>query len=413
MAIISRDQNDKHTTSSQTDDGLGSTLHTTSESGLSRNAKIAIAVTISVCVLMALFAGLIFVMERKRRAAKRLGHQSTILQRPKISSYMERKGPRQPPLLQPDPHDALQSPSTADSKYEKDFEHHELEDAGSKFESFNFNSDDDKSLPIRPPRNDSMVNSPTQSSPKQDDFVQARHQQFMEVPQSLRNQQRYSGTEIPINTNRFSTMEDTNRFSNRHSTFIDSNRQTMITVVDHDILEAVAEGRDSMQSMGVQEFTQPPNPNPYRDSNQSGYGIAITETSDHDNRHSTAWDMRRFSQRNPYAQRTRVSLHPNDDTRLSRLASSRYSKSPEGFDFNIEHVPAEEDDELDGLTPVSESSHPNVFRASQRLSRLDEPGPDPWMRRLSVQEPEPTQRVWLDPAAEILASRQQQQSRTA
>ncbi|KAF7189021.1 hypothetical protein HII31_09644 [Pseudocercospora fuligena] len=399
MGVVSRDQNEKHIISSQTDDGLGSTLHTTSESGLSRNAKIAIGVTTPVCVLMALFAGMIFVMERKRRAAKRSGHQSTILQRPRISSYMERKGPRQPPLLQPEPHDVLQSPSTADSKYEKEFEQHELEDTGSMFESFNFNSDDDKPLPIRPPRNDSIVNSPVQSSPKQDDFAQAR-QQFMETPQSPRSPQRHSSTEIPINTSRFSTMEDSsNRFSNRHSTFIDSNRQTMITVVDHDILEAVAEGRDSMHSMGVQEFTQAPEPNPHRESNQSGYGIAITQTSNRDNRHSTVWDIRRFSQRNPYAQQNRVSLHPNNpDPRVSRLASSRYSKSPEGFDFNIETAA---DDEAH-LTPVSESSHPNVLRASQRLSILDEPGPDPWMRRLSVQEAEPTQRVWLDPAAEIL-----------
>ncbi|KXS98836.1 hypothetical protein AC579_4449 [Pseudocercospora musae] len=403
MAIVPRDQNDKHTASSQTDDGLGSTLHPTSESGLSQNAKIAIGVTISVCVLMALFAGLIFVMERKRRATNRLGHQSTILQRPKISSYMERKGSRQPPLLQPEPHDVLQPPSTADSKYEKEFGQHEREDIDSKFESFNFNSDDDKPLPIRPPRTDSIINSPVQSSPKQDDFAQAR-QQFMETPQSPTSPQRHSSTEIPINTNRFSTMDSSYRFPDRHSTFIDGNRQTMITVVDHDILEAVAEGRDSMQSMGVQEFTQAPDFSSHRESNQSGYGIAITETSNYDNRHSTVWDIRRFSQRSPYAQQNRISLHPNNDARTSRLASSRYSKSPEGFDFNIESAPDE-----DGLTPVSESSHPNVLRASQRLSRLDEPGPDPWMRRLSVQEPEPTQRLWLDPAAEI----SEQQSRSA
>lgn len=109
----------------QADNGLGSTLQPAAASSpaLGHNAKIAIAVTIPVCVLMALLAAFIFVTERKRRAAKREGraHQSTRFQRPN-----ERKGSCQPPLLQPEPEprdgDALQVPSTADSKYEKDFE---------------------------------------------------------------------------------------------------------------------------------------------------------------------------------------------------------------------------------------------------------------------------------------------------
>lgn len=291
------------------------------------------------------------------------------------------------------------------------------------FGSFNFSNEDDKQLPIHPPRNDSIVNPPSPSSPYQDDPAGAR-QQFIEAPQSPQSPQRHSTTDQFIVTTRFSTIEgDTNnRFSHRHSTFIDSDPQIMVTVVDHDISEALAGSRDSMRSMGVQEITHAPDETTCaytdRDSSQSGYGIAITQPASGDNnRHSTVWNNRRFSQRNPYNQLRPISLHPDNgdananDNRVSRLASSRYSKAPEGFDFNIEPPTEPSDVHLDNTSPglrfthASETFHPNVFRASQRLSRLDEPGPDPLLQRFSVQElPEShdaQRRILLDPSTDI------------